>query len=1345
MNRHVFIGDFLQQQLLYQFKRGTQVWLIYICLTLLSSTAQAQTYRYIGVEDGLSNRRVFYIQKDRTGYMWFLTHEGIDRFDGKNFRFYKLMDGEHQQNSLLNLNWLYLDSQGGLWEIGKRGKIFHYNRNHDRFDLVYKPEQETNDQPEIINHSYIDRSDNIWLCNANHIYLYHIKSSKITEIANPLHLPITSIQQADNNLFYIGTTNGLYQVTLKNNRLDKLPCKALDHLKSVDIEELYYDQNYQKVFIGTFKQGIFVFDCKKGVIITPEHGLTDVSISRIKPLNSDELLFATDGAGILKMNMQTCHIEPYITVDYESYHKMNGSSIADMYIDDEKCIWMANFPIGITIQDNKYDSYNWIKHTIGNEQSLSNDQINDIIEDRDQDLWFATNNGISLYQTKTKKWKTFFKYSINESANYNHIFMTLCEVSPGIIWAGGYSSGIYQINKMTRQVSSLAPSSYSKTTIPRDKYIRDIQKDQQGNIWIGGYYNLKCINPKNRTLNLYKGINSVTSILERNPEQMWVSTAAGLYLVEKGSVNYTHIELPMKSFYIYSLYQNPEGLLYIGTSGLGLIIYNPDNKTIVNLNTQNSALISDNIYSILSGKKEEIILATENGLSCYYPHKKTFQNWTKEQGLMSTHFNAHSGILRHNKYFILGSSNGAIEFHQDVNKNIQYRSKMVFSDFKLFYQTIYPEDSGSPLQKEINETTELKLKYSQNIFSIKVSSINYDCPSDVLYSWKLEGFFDQWTDPSPESVIQFTNLNPGKYKLRVRAISNEDNRVILEERSIDVHIAYPFWLSIWSMLFYISILSLIGYFTIRIIYLKKQHKISDDKIQFFINTAHDIRTPLTLIKAPLEALNEQNKDKLISEEVNNIAIALRNVEALLHITDNLLNFEQMSKYTPILNLSEHELYSFVKEISETYQSYVKVRNITLTFTSNVDYLNVWFDKDKMESIIKNLLSNALKYTPEQGLVTISIHNGRKHWGIQIKDTGIGIPKKEMKKIFNLHFRGSNVINSKITGSGIGLVLVQKFVHMHHGKIKVDSFENQGTDIKVIFPKKLSHPQSSSKKRLPSIFFKELSSKITHNNLPIIHSQGNGIPYILIVEDHNDLNNYLNQILSENYLVKGCNNGKEALEIIKESSPNLIISDIMMPEMDGYELCRIIKNNIETSHIPIILLTVLNQDQDILAGLETGADEYIIKPFKTSLLKAKIINILNNRTLLKNKYANLDLENKEQSTEKTNFAEEMDLKFITSIKDLVEEHMENSDFTIDELCNQIGMSRTAFYTKLKALTGQSPSDYIRLIKLKRAAELLAEGRYNVTEVADMTGFSDIKHFREIFKKQFKVTPSKYNKE
>lgn len=1316
--------------------------ILFCCFLIITCFCFAQNYRYIGVEDGLSNRRVYSIQKDKKGYMWFLTQEGIDRFNGKQFKHYRLISNGQDVNSFENLNKLYADTAGIMWEIGKNGQIFRYNILHDNFQLICDLKTDENHGDFPINYSYIDANNNIWLCTTNNgQYIYNIDSNKLTKVRSEDWQTINNMVQIDTDNYCFGTNTGFYIGNLKNNRIKLTSPDSLSNL-SIKVNELYYHKPSNKLFIGCFFKGVFVYDLNKKQLIKPQTELTDININCIKSLNKNEILIATDGAGVYKMNVYTYQSVPYIVADYNKNNKMNGNTINDIYVDDEKRIWMANYPIGITVLNNRFPKYDWIRHAIGNKNSLINNQVNAIIEDSDGDLWFATNNGISHLNTKTRVWTNYLSSFNHSPQSKTHIYITLCEVRPGIIWAGGYASGIYEINKKTHQTDFFTPAKYGWANMRPDKYIRSIYKDSQGLVWVGGFYHLKCFNLESGSIKVYPNIHSVNTIIEKDSLHLWVGTANGLFLLNKKNGKSTTLHLPGDASYIHSLYQKNDDQLYIGTASYGLYVYDIKKQSFTNFEKNNCALISNNIYTILPCGNNEKILSTENSLVRFDTKNKIFHNWTKEQGLMSDHFNSTSGTYCSDGKFYMGTSDGVIAFNKNTHLPKSYKTQLVFSDFRLFYQTVYSGDENSPLKEDIDQVKKLELKSNQNIFSIRLSSINFDYPSNILYSWKLEGFYDKWNKPSDEDLIRFTNLDPGKYMLHVRAISREDQRII-EEKSIEIAIAPPLYLTVWALIFYAIVIFFIFWGILRYKLIKKEQKASTDKISFFVNTAHDIRTPLSLIKAPLDELYE-NKS-LSPETRNNIAMALRSTNVLFRLITNLINFEKADVYSLQMHVAEYELYSYLEETIKMFRSYAESKNVKLTYESNFRFLNVWFDRNKMDSILKNLMSNAIKYTPENGLVTISAYNNEKTWSIEVRDTGIGIPENEQKKLFKLFFRGSNAINSKITGSGIGLLLIWKLVKAHKGDITYKSAENNGSCFKITF----RHGHSHFKKNeigLPEEGVEPISSNtldkypqadiISYTPVPVTTNPQ--AQRILIVEDNDELRAYLKRSLSDTYLIYLAADGQEAIDFIKNNNVNLIISDVMMPNLRGDQMAAIIKNDIETCHIPIILLTALSETEDVIKGLNTKADKYITKPFDIGVLKAEISNILANRAIWRQKFArieNIDIDC-------PNCDGDLDMQFMIKSKEAVMRHIDNQDFNVDTLCSEMGMSRTSYYNKLKALTDQAPSDFIRITRMNHAAYLLKTTSFTISEISDMVGFSDPKYFREVFKKQFTVTPSKY---
>ena len=980
---------------------------LFVLLLINCTVSKGQIYKYIGLEDGLNNQKIYHIQKDRRGYMWFLTQEGIDRYDGKHIKHYNFSDDNMTLDSRIALNWLYMDNGNVLWVIGQKGRIFRYDSQHDKFELAYvHPELIKNKSQAFLDYGYLDKNDRIWLCCKDSITWYDTHTGTVLHMSVPVDGEITTIEQTDGNHFFIGTGSGLFRAGIEEGKLKVVPDEALESIAPV--HELYYHAISKQLFVGNYKEGILIYDMGgTGKIIScqfPNH----VEVNQIVALNAHELLVATGGKGVYKLDVNTYISEPYITADYSSYNGMNGNNINDVYVDEEERIWLANYPTGITIRNNRYGSYDLIRHSLGNTRSLVNDQVHDVVEDSDGDLWFATSNGISFYQTDTKEWRSFFSSFDPVPNDENHIFLALCEVSPGVMWAGGYTSGIYKIEKKKGfKVTYLSPAAIAG--VRPDQYIYDIKKDSGGDIWSGGYYHLKRINLETKNVRLYPGVSSITTIQEKDDRLMWIGTRMGLYLLDKESGSYQYIDLPVESPYICALYQREDGILYIGTRGAGLLVYDINKKKFIHqYRTDNCALISDNIYTILPRQDESLLMGTETGITIYSPQKHSFRNWTREQGLMSVNFNAGSATAWNKSTLVFGGNEGAVKFPTNIQIPEPHYSRLLLRDFMIAYHPVYPGDDGSPLKKDIDETDRLELAYGQNTFSLDVASINYDYPSNILYSWKIDGYHKEWSRPSQDNRILVRNLPPGSYTLQIRAISNEEKYKTYETRNIQIVITPPVWASLWAMVGYAILLVLVMIIIFRIIMLQKQKKVSDEKTRFFINTAHDIRTPLTLIKAPLEEVIE---NRMVTEQaLPHMNMALKNVNTLLQLTTNLINFERIDVYSSTLYVSEYELNTFMNDVCAAFRKYAEMKHVRFVYESNFDYLNVWFDSDKMGSILKNILSNALKYTPEEGSVCISACEEGNTWSIEVKDTGIGIPSCEQKKLFRNCFRGSNVVN-----------------------------------------------------------------------------------------------------------------------------------------------------------------------------------------------------------------------------------------------------------------------------------------------------------------------------------------------
>ena len=1305
--------------------------------------ATAQVFEYIGMEQGLSSRRVLSIEQDAQGYMWILTHKGVDRYDGSRFTHYKLQDEGKDMYFYPGLNSLSVDHEQTLWEFGKDGKVFHFDYRKDAFEQVFDLHQTiagTRNYP--ITCVYRDPSQRIWFHCYQQLVMFDTRQLTHQTVATELRTaPVDAMVTDGGNGFFLASGPTLYHTDYADGQLKTLSSVTLDGIRLINY--LYYHPYTQKLVVNTLLDGLYIIDTSNGHILRPDVRLKDIGINIVKPYfdSHTDVLVATDGDGVYRLDITTGALSRFLHEDNQHPNKMNGSIVKDILIDKEQRVWNVIYPTGLTVYTRKYPAYQWLRHT-GHIGSLVDNRINAILEDSDGDIWFATSNGISCYQPATGQWTNYLSGGSEVAPQHNHIIISLCELRPGTLLAGGYMAGLYSINKQSRQVNYNNRNSGQQPQNPPDKYIRSIITDHEHNVWAGGYRQLECYNPQTRQVRSFSTLYPITHIKEKDDYTLWVGTIDGLFTFDKQRMLMERYGQQLQIGCVNTIYQQLDGSkTYIGTYGNGLLEIDNTTGQVQHYHKDNCGLANNNIYSIVSNAYNDLFLGTENGLTLFDTQTGTFINWTREQGLLSASFNQNAAVHTRNGQLIFGTNEGAILLSSDTQLNEDFTSHMIFSNLNIMYRNVHPGDPDSPLTCPLDETRSITLRADQNTFSIRVSSINYDNPSNISYSWRLKGFYNEWNAPSDASFIHYTNLSPGTYELQVRAVMISNNS-ILEERSLTIIIERPFWMTFWAFLLYG--LALIGLFYAGLRYqmLRRKRIASQEKIDFFIHTAHDIRTPLTLIKAPL---GEILKNEQLSERgMFNITLAIQNTDSLSALANNLMNFQQEELYSSKVVVTQVELNQYLRQYLTAYEVYTQQKGIHLNYTSTFPHLEVWIDQNKMDSILRNLLSNALKYTPKGGTVSLKADYSRGYWSLVVSDTGIGIPRKDQKKLFRLLFRGSNATNQLITGTGIGMLLTYRLIRNHQGKITFSSVENAGSSFHLTFPiqsRRYIYKKDPDPSLTASVVQPEhLATDVQRPSAP--HHPDKNAPRLLIVEDNQSLRHFLCESLSDLYQTDEASNGQEALERIAACPPDLVISDVMMPLMSGEELCSRLKSQLETSHIAVILLTALGDREDILRGLKTKADQYIVKPFDLMVLQANIANLLENRRLLREKIQQ-HVTTPDPPTDDISLPSTLDQQFIDKVARFINEHI-GSDLNVDILCSHMGMSRTGFYNKMKGLTGLAPADFIRHLRMQEAARLLRSHRYSVAEVSDQMGFADPKYFSDAFKKFYGLTPSSYMK-
>ena len=815
------------------------------------------------------------------------------------------------------------------------------------------------------------------------------------------------------------------------------------------------------------------------------------------------------------------------------------------------------------------------------------------------------------------------------------------------------------------------------------------------------------------------------------------------------------------------VYQNSSHV-WIGTDGGGLYDYDLTTNTFRNYTTQES-LPSNAVYGLIKGKNGKLWLSTDKGLAFIYQGKVVNLNFFKG---LEREYNRMSVACTSDGRMLFGSNDGVVALAPMFAKGLNYAAPLRIHRVEV--EGVERTDQWNETLFEMLQEGTLQLHHHENTLIVSFESINYQYQHDIQYQYYLEGYDRNWSKPSSYQLARFVNLPSGSYVLHVKAICRSNGRA-LGKTSLKISIAQPWWNTWWAWIVYLCILTAILYFAWQYYKERLQRRYYDEKINFFVNTAHNIRTPLSLVLAPLVDLS---KDSHLSEKSRVfLDMAQRNGNKLLKMVTELLDFQKVEQSAELVRLQDVELPMFLRLQVEKFIVAAQEKHIHLSLEACPQHL-VHTDVKMMDLILENLLSNAIKYTPEGGKVTLSASIEGKTAQILVSDTGIGIPKAEIKNIFKSFFRASNAVNSQEMGSGLGLMLTRQLVEKLGGKLTFVSEEGKGTTFHVVLPLGNSvvsstHPEEEAEKVEP-VFTKDQDVRDEAKGAMASSDDQNSEvskDTLLFVDDNEDLRQYICMTFGDSYQVVDVESGDAALKYLEEGGEcDIVVSDVMMPGMQGDELCQRIKENKETSWLPVILLTAKAGRNFMIEGLGLGADDYIAKPFDSAILASKIDSMLKNRRRLSQYYMErslalvrgevsaeshspkqvMDLDTADEPTETIQTSDEkedqailnpQDQAFVDKATRLVLAHLSDTDFNIDSLCREMAMSRTLFYGKLKTLTGQGPQDFMRLIRLEQAAMFLKQGD-SVLDVSVKAGFVNVKYFSTVFKKHFGVSPSKY---
>ncbi len=1330
-----------------------------LLLTSWMVVAQSYQFKHLEVSDGLSNNSVNTICKDRDGFMWFGTATGLNRYDGYTFKIY-----QHAENDPESLPDNYITDivempDGRFWINTARGYVL-FDKEQDCFitDVTgFMKNLESGGVPEQV---FVDREGNTCLSVAGEGCYRYKEGGKATFFSYVEHsLPeygVTQIAECSDGLLLIYNTGLLVcldHATLAIKwKFDEIK-KYIPAGKTIEFS-LFVDRD--NCIWAYSLMGIWAYDCGTKSwridLTAIWSSRPDVIIHAVAQDIEGRIWVGKDYDGIDVFEKETGKVTSLVAHD-DNGRSLSHNTIYDLYADRDGIMWVGTYKKGVSYYSEsifKFNMYEWGDITC--------------IEQADENkLWLGTNDhGILLWNRFTGKAEPFWRDAERQLPNP---VVSMLKSKDGKLWVGTFNGGLYCMNgSQVRSYKEGVGNALASNNVWA------LVEDDKGRIWIaslGG--GLQCLEPSSGTFETYTSNNSallennVTSLCWGDDNTLFFGTAnQGVGMMDMRTREIKKVQgqsgsMKMSNDAVNHVYKDSRGLIWIATRE-GLNVYDVRRHLFLDLSPVAeakgsfiAAITEDQERNMWVSTSRKVIRVTvaSDGKGSYLFDSRAYNS---EDGLQNCDFNQRSIKTLHNGIIVIGGLYGVNVFAPDHIRYNKMLPNVMFTGLSLFDEAVKVGQSYGGrvlIEKELNDVENVEFDYKQNIFSVSFASDNYNLPEKTQYMYKLEGFNNDWlTLPLGVHNVTFTNLAPGKYVLRVKAI-NSDGYVGMKEATLGIVVNPPFWMSWWAYLLY-AIGLVVVFFLARYRMLKrerekfhlqqienevaKNEEINNMKFRFFTNVSHELRTPLTLIISPLEGMLKETTDELQSTRLQ---LMYRNAQRLLHLVNQLLDFRKGEMSTHQLSLSEGDIISYVHSVCNSFLLMADKKHIQFSFFSGIDTFSMAFDADKVGKIVMNLLSNAFKFTPEGGRVTVMIEHvaGTPDMlEIKIADTGIGISDVDKEHIFERFYLADHKGVEETTGNGIGLSLVRDFVTLHEGEVKV--FDNIGTgSVFVIqFPVKHVETQVQLPPETGISIGEEEDKEIKEETRE--ETERKDFPLLLIVDDNEDFRIFMRYSLELQYRVKLAVNGNEAWEMMQEELPDLVISDVMMPQMDGNELCRLIKQDKRTAHIPVILLTARQNTEAKLEGLQTGADDYVTKPFNMTILVLRIRKLIELSRYHRVTQGMIDPVPSEI------VITSLDEKLIEKAIKYVEDNMSRTELSVEELSRELGMSRVHLYKKLLQITGKTPIEFIRVIRLKRAAQLLRESQLHVSEVAFEVGFNNPKYFSRYFKDEFGVLPSVY---
>lgn len=1353
---------------------------------LCSQAAHAQTNQYrfsrLNVNHGLSHNQVKSIFKDGRGFVWIGTISGLNRFDGYHVKVFTNVPGDSTSLVSSDVNKIFEGPGGKMWIHTWSGTQVYdpatetFDRNTDAIlRKLSIPEGQVNDIRK-------DGLGNYWFVTTRGLFRYSEASAQTQTF---VHQPgdtssiatnqIAGLNEDVNGRIWILHTNGILEivnpssgkVVYRNDWLNRKFRNALleyNFMSDRDGDLWFY--------INNNNSGVFEFQPARErwthIDNTTDKPRLNTNIVRGIVQDDDGILWiATDHGGINLLNKKDLSVR-YVLNNREDEKSLSQNSINALYKDRDGIIWAGTFKNGLSFYHKKINRFQLFRNQLANPESLPFNDINAIVEDEKHNLWIGTNGGGLIYFDRGKEtFKQFQHDPAGKNGLTTNVIVSLFMDRDHVLWIGTYFGGLLSYDGHRFTVYRHDPDNPRSIA---DNSVWEIFEDSRRNLWIGtltqgvdrfdratGEFHHYTINDPNSIHATY-----IPSFMEDREGNLWIGTGYGIDVLDRQTGTFTHYlnsigdPRSLSNNTVLAMYQDSRGLIWIATHG-GLNLYNQESGTFSAF-TVDDGLPHNSILTVLEDDNHNLWVSTPHGIANlivnYAPGSKEpvsmiVKNYDETDGLQGIQFNENAACKTAAGELVFAGANGFNLFRpEDIGINKQV-PEVILTDFQIFNKSVKigePVDGTVVLKESISQADTVFLNYNDNVFSIEFSSLSQFHPEKSQYQYILQGFNRTWTAThASQRRVTYTNLDPGQYVFKVKA-SNNDGVWNEEPAELTIIVKPPFWKTRTAFVLY-ALATLAALMLARWLILynerlnfqiqqeretaHRMHELDMIKIKFFTNVSHEFRTPLTLILTPLEKMLRAARD---GEQRKQFELIHRNARRLLSLVNQLLDFRKMEVEEIRYNPSEGDIVKFTKEVFHSFSDLSEKKNITFSFETQLENLETLFDQDKLEKILFNLLSNAFKFTPEDGMVTLSLRAGEddrsRFVEIRVKDSGIGIPADKHEKIFERFFQNDVPKSMVNQGSGIGLAITREFVKIHGGFIQVESEPGKGSCFTVRLPL-AELPQAIQD--MPTVVFAKAGEEIPEASPSAVGKK----PVLLLVEDNEDFRFYLKDNLRLQYAVVEARNGTEGLHAALKILPDLIVSDIMMPEMNGIELCRKIKSDQRTSHIPVLLLTARTAEEQKIEGFDCGASDYVTKPFNFEILQSRIRNLIIQREAFQRVF-NKHIDVKAADVQITS----LDEKLIRKAISIVEDNIGDPDFSVEKFSRELGMSRVHLYKKLLSLTGKSPLEFIRNIRLQRAAQLLQKSQLSVSEIAYQVGFNNPKYFSKYFKDEFNTLPSAY---